>query len=311
MLLGFAACIPAPMVSEPAPAPVPAPVTTPVTAEVVETDAAVPVPPDAEPPAVVAAIDLTDHPPCTTTTELRDVDDATWGPVLRDLARHIEHDGPWLKDELSTAAHESTHLMNTQITRAAFGSASWGQGRVNGFYMLQDCAVIIPEPAVRKSDVATYVPSSMRGLRYDQYVTGQESWDDVPTYIFDEWIAYTNGSAAALELRSMGNWGDRHQDALAGQIEFTIYGLALGMAVRDLDPTYFATQPAFAQLLAWNALRSLDQYRAGKDDPGFPSEEMHRLYAELRAGADGQAMRDFLSATYGVAFTAKLLDLDP
>jgi len=251
------------------------------------------------------AIDLTARPPCVEVKELRDVEHASWGPILRDLARHIEHDGPWLADELSTAAHESTHLMNTQINRAH--NQRWGQA--NAFYALNDCGILMPEPKVRKSDAAAYLPDSMRGLRFAQYITGQESWDDVPTYIFDEWIAYTHGSAAALELRDNGNWGDKRSDALAGQVEFTAYGLALGMAVRDLDPTYFAAETAFVQFVAWNARRSLDQYRAGRDDDRWPSEESHAIYAAMRDSADGAAMRAFVTEVYGADFAATLFDL--
>jgi hypothetical protein len=195
--------------------------------------------------------------------------------------------------------------MNTQINRA-YGQ-TWGQA--NAFYALNDCGILMAEPNVRKSDAAAYLPDSMRGLRFAQYITGQESWDDVPTYIFDEWIAYTHGSAAALELLANGHWGDARQDALAGQVEFTAYGIALGMAVRDLDASYFATETAFVQFIAWNALRSLDQYRAGRDDPHFPSAEQETIYAAMRDGADGAAMRTFLTEVYGAAFTAKLLDL--
>jgi len=256
----------------------------------------------------VAAPDPTAPPPCTPIAPLRpELTDPRWGPVLHDLARHIPNDNPW-HPELPTAAHEATHLMNTVINRSLLP----GQDSVaNGFYVLNDCAVLLREPSTRKRDAAAYVPAALQGFRFAHYVTGQESWDDVPTYIIDEWISYVHGAAAAIELLEGGHLGSGRSDRMAGQVEFTIYGLALGASVRDLDPAYFASSDglAFKQMLAFTARRSLEQFRAYRTRSEFASAGQEKLYEGLRTSADGAPLRAFVADTWGPAFAASLLDL--
>lgn len=55
--------------------------------------------------------------------------------------------------------------------------------------------------------------------------------------------------------------------------------------------------------------RALDQYRAGKDQPAWPSAEQDRLYEALRSDAAGEPMRAFIRDTWGADFLVRLLAL--
>lgn len=268
--------------------------------------------PDAPPVTTASTGDApTDEPAavdpgtCVPVAAVRDVTSDLWGPVLTDLAQHIPDDNPWYLANLVTAAHESTHVVNARIAAA---HAPDDGTRIDGFYLLGDCGVVVREPALRKRDVAPYVPPALRGLRFGVYIT-DPAWDHQPTYILDEWVAYTNGGAAALELVARGQWTTGPQDAMAGQLEFTIYAIALTMAIADRDPDYLAANPAYTALVERTALRALTQFRAGKDLPAFPSEEQDRLYQALRVDPEGEPLRQFCRATWGDGFTRALLDL--
>lgn len=252
---------------------------------------------------VVTAMDLTAQPPCVDLPELRDVDDAAWTPTLRDLARHIPNDNPW-HPQLSTAAHESTHVINSRAYEVA--KATLG-GDVNGFYLLAGCGVILEEPPTQKGDAAAFVPAALRGLRFAHYVEGTD-WAAWSTYLFDEWVAYIHGAAAALELYAAGRWAQR-TDAMAGQLELSIYALGSAMAAQAADPSYLPAHPTYLQFVAWNLVRALDQYRAGAAIAAMPSAEQATLYAELTTGAAGAPLRDFVVATWGDAFARRAFDL--
>jgi hypothetical protein len=116
-----------------------------------------------------------------------------WGTALTDIAQHLplSYGDTYWDSDLMTAGHETTHGINSELRNNYNKTGK----QANGFYVLDDQAAIIVDPKIRKSAVAAYVPTSLRGDRYSTYVTGQTEWDDTPTYLFDEWVAYTNQSA--------------------------------------------------------------------------------------------------------------------
>lgn len=65
--------------------------------------------------------------------------------------------------------------------------------------------------------------------------------------------AYTNGGAAGVEIAKNGNWRGGGRDGVTGQLEFTAYSFALGMAVEKQDPSYFKNHPEFKEYLGLRA----------------------------------------------------------
>lgn len=248
-----------------------------------------------------------DEMACIDYQESRTSSDPSWGLRLTDIAQHLppSYGDQYWDTDLLTAAHETTHGINSDLRNYHNDT---GQ-TVNGFYVLGDCGVIVVEPNLRKSDVIPYLPQALRGYRYDTYITGQTAWDDTPTYIFDEWVAYTNHGDVGVELVEAGLWTYPWQDGVSGSLEFTIYSLALGMAVKALDPTYFSSNQQFREFLAWNARRAMTIFRKGKDMPAFTWDDQDAMYEALRTSGAAADMRQFCRDTWGEPFTNELLGL--
>ena len=230
---------------------------------------------------------------------------SSWGAVLTDVAQHIPEEQLsiyWDSDPV-TAGHETTHSIHAYLRNYRNTTGT----RANGFYVLEDRAVIVREPGIRKSQVASYVPTELRGYRFSLYITGQAEWDDTPLYVFDEWNAYVNGTAVAVDLATSGRWTYGWQDACMGTLEFVIYSLAVGMAVKDKDASYFASYRQFREFLAWNLRRSMQTYTACAVLPDFAWDEQDRLLAALRTSSAAEAMRAFARETFGAAFTNEVL----
>jgi len=233
--------------------------------------------------------------------------DPRWCDVLTDIRNHLpaSYGDYYWDSDLVTAAHETTHGINS-VLRNDYNDTG---DTANGFYALGDRAAIVVEPDIRKSQVNAYVPASLRGPRYQTYLVGQTDWDDTPLYLWDEWVAYTNGAAAGVDLVQCGKWSYGWRDAVMGPLEFTVYALAVGRAVAALDPGYFADYPQFREFLAWNARRAMDLYRAGSQMADFAWTDQDDYYQALRTGGDAEPLRAFARDTYGDAWASQVLGL--
>ncbi len=257
--------------------------------------------PDAAPPGPGSGVDWLDYP------DQQNDSDPTWCEELTDIRNHLpaSYGDYYWDSDLVTAAHETTHGINAHV-RNNYNDT----GEVaNAFYVLGDRAAIVIEPGIRKSQVNAYVPQALRGPRYDLYLEGQTDWDDMPLYLWDEWVAYTNGGVAGVSQVQCGEWNAGWRDAVMGPLEFTVYALAVGMAVKALDPDYFTSYDQFREFLAWNARRAMDTYRAGKDLPDFAWDEQEQFHQTLRTAAGAEAMRAFARDTFGDAWAEEVLGL--
>ncbi|MFO0679060.1 MAG: hypothetical protein U0169_21205 [Polyangiaceae bacterium] len=234
---------------------------------------------------------------------------ATWGSVLTDIANHLpsSYGNQYDDADRITFGHETTHGINSHL-RVNFGTSG---RRHNGFYLLQDRGVTLEEPGIRKSAVARFVPQALRGSRFGTYITGQTAWDDTPLYVFDEWIAYVNGGEVGVDLVKRNLWGSTWRDGVAGQLEFTAYAIALGMAVEAGDPGYFRQNDQFREFLAWNVRRALAVFREGARMTPFTWAEQDAYHELLRSGADAAPLREFLVRTYGSTFVNEVFAISP
>ena len=232
---------------------------------------------------------------------------STWGTALTDIAQHLpaSYGDTYWDSDLLTAGHETTHGINSELRNNYNKTGK----HANGLYVLGDKAVIVVDPNIRKSAIAAYVPKSLQGSRYSLYVTGQIEWDDTPTYIFDEWVAYTNQSAVAVELEQKGMYKYGWQDAVAGELEFVVYSIALAMAVEKGDPTYWASDDGkqFKEFVAWNTRRAMESFRLGMVMPDFKWDLQDKYYAAMKSSTDAQSWRDFAGRLFGDAWAAEVL----
>ena len=233
------------------------------------------------------------------------VTNSGWGSVLTDVMQHCPPSEAYYTDDKVTQAHESTHGIDTHLGLTYTSWVGW-----NAFYVLEGRALLLAEPGIRKAVVAPYVPQRFRRSRYDLYLVNQTAWDDHPLYIWEEWIAYTNGTAAGVDQAQQGLWSGGWRDACMGTLEFVVYGLAVGLAVEELDPEYFEDEPAFRPFLAFSLRRALEVYRECAVISSFAWETQDAYYQDLRSGAVAEPLRAFMRRTYGDEFTEEVLDLE-
>ena len=164
---------------------------------------------------------------------------------------------------------------------------------------------------MRKSEVAPYVPTSLRESRYDMYVDNRESWamawDDRPLYLVDEWVAYTNGSAVGVDQVNHGLWSGGWRDGMMGTIEFTVYAFALAHAVSEKDPAYWASNTQFRAFMAWQAERAMSTYREGADMGSFRWDKQDAYYQRFLESPDAEGLRSFIRQTWGDAFFEQVI----
>ena len=225
--------------------------------------------------------------------------------ALTDIVSHLpaSYGNTYYDSNLVTWGHETSHGINAHV-RNNFNTT----GRnANAFYVLGDRAVVVAEPNIIKRQVGAYVPTGLRASRYSLYIEGQSAWDAQPLYILDEFNAYTNGAAVALDLHKNDLWTYGQQDVLAGMIEFVSYSLALGLAVEEKDSEYFQTYPQFAAYLGFAIERALTTYRAGSAIPDFKQAKQEELLQLLQTGDDGKELRAFAVRLYGQEWVDRVL----
>ncbi len=191
---------------------------------------------------------------------------------------------PYLTSSRPTNAHETTHDLNSMIRNSRRNS--------NGLYVLNGKGIVIENPNIRKSVVAQYIPVSLREYRFKTYITGSPDWDDTPTYILDEFVAYMNGSAVAVEDKKSGK-AVGQVDEMSGTIEFSFYSIALAMAVEKHDPSYWNSNEQFRISMNWLLKRAKDIFDSGKDIPEY-SSRVHQLEQTIKNSPDAEEMRVFI-----------------
>jgi hypothetical protein len=210
--------------------------------------------------------------------------DTFYADVINHYAKRLN------EKAVMTDAHETTHMINNEIR-----NANQSTGRNNGFYLGNDKGMVLLEPAIRKSAVATYVPKPLRGSRYALYVTGQTDWDDRALYIFDEWVAYVNGGRTGVDLVEKNKFKESWTDGVMGLLEFSIYGTAVSMAIAAGDSGYFAKNPQFFVFTKWLLRHAKSIYDKGSVMDAFKWDTQNKLLKTWRESPEAKEMRDFMS----------------
>ena len=204
----------------------------------------------------------------------------TRGLVLDDIDSHLPAGNVYTREsDPVTACHEGTHGVNSDL-RQAYHKA--------GFYVLNDRAVLIDNPAITLTAVAREIPASLRGFCYNLYFVQQlRDWNDTPTYPFDEWTAYTNGAEARLR-QNIPNRNDTVQFCL----EFVPYSICVAKAAHDAG---LPEDPQMKAFIRWQAERCI---RLGSET---------KVSLPNMAAADAADVRDFCRLYFGADWTLKNL----
>ena len=214
---------------------------------------------------------------------IRDVGDL--GPVVTDIESHLPAGHPYRDADRITWTHEGTHGINS-LLRNRYGCPA--------FYVLKNRAVLMQEPtttlAMPWSAVAAKVPPSLRGEVYGLYLIQMQSyWNSQPTYVFDEWVAYTNGAEArqALGIRDRA-------ETVRYMLEFCVYAACVPQAAGSDDPQMRA-------FYKWQVERAVALYRAS----GVKSNYLDRLRTE----PDAALLREYLRGYCGPQWAQRVLRL--
>jgi hypothetical protein len=203
------------------------------------------------------------------------------GPFLADVESRLPPElGTRYRDRNQvTWCHETTHGVQAAL-RNRYGLPAFYPGGGK-------CALVEP-PAVTLTEVAAAVPAQLRGNRYQLYLVSQRrDWERDPLYVWDEWVAYDNGTTTGIELGGRSEAGPS-DDAVAC-IELSGYALAVAAAARRKG---VPVGEQFREFLAWELRRSLRLYARALALPAFswPDRRLERnwrgdpfVVAELRA----------------------------
>lgn len=199
---------------------------------------------------------------------IRNVADPT---IVGDIESHLPAGHPYGDPDLITTVHEGTHGINS-LLRNQYGMPC--------FYLLNNKAARIKEPLTTLNQVALRVPKSLRGDVYHLYlVQMQRYWNRQPSYILDEYVAYTNGAEARERLGIK-----MRTETVDYMLEFSVYATVLAVEQNS---------PELQELLKYQLDRVLRIYQRA----GYISPYMIRL----RGANDDEATRfkTFAAAYYG------------
>lgn len=166
--------------------------------------------------------------------------------------------------------------------------------KLNALYCLNGNILLVREPNITIRHVIKYIPKNLQSYRYELYFVKQlPDWNDVPTYILDEWIAYILGSKCAVEDHQKGI-NTHRSDAVSGCLDFSIYATAFAMAVKEHDPDYWSKYPEFKETIRYHLIQAEKTLGQGLDIREFNSEKQDILYNSLLNDDASKNIRDFL-----------------
>lgn len=228
------------------------------------------------------------------------------GKILSDIECHMPAGHIYKDKDKITWGHETSHGLASNIRmKFSRGYGAWQAccgkpvfksfARINGFYLLNDRAVIINEPNTTIKEVARLVPNSLKGGVYNLYMVSQAgSWNDTPLYVFDEWIAYANGSAVRADLKIQSR-----AETVKYMLEFNVYAICVGWESKTEDKQ-------FKTFLKWHLKRSMELVKANRESGGDLSES-DAYWEKVKASPDAEEFRQFTRRYLGEQWTKHVL----
>lgn len=213
------------------------------------------------------------------------------GSVLSDIRSHVNDGGYYNDSDLITAAHETTHGINSNVRNQLYDGRS-----INAFYCLDGRACVLFEPKTRIEVVAKNVPPSLRGSVYKLYLVEQAAsgWGDRPLYLLDEWVSYTNGSATRKDLKIVSR-----AETVRYMFEFNVYVLTLLMVLNEKESNYDSED--LSTFVRWNIERSMSIYDKEK--------EAEQYLQSFQTVSDAESLRLFVKKKYGDKWASKFLGI--
>lgn len=194
----------------------------------------------------------------------------------------------------STNVHETIHGINNTISNLRKGYRAFfvGYGR----------AVWIKEPNITMNDIIPYIPQSVKGYRYDLYFVSQiKSWNNVALYPIDEWSAYIGGAESSVDDYHNQDFDIKTNfDNVSGSLEFSVYCIALSMAIKERDSNYWQENDNFKNCMILFLNKAEKVFFEGKDI--FRSNNQNDIIYNLQTHKDCDSMRKFIYQEFNGIF---------
>lgn len=208
--------------------------------------------------------------------------------IHNDVMSHCEK--PSKGNGRYTDVHETSHFISSALRKGRMG--------YNGFYILDNNAVIVKEPPTTIGEVAEYVPSNLRGYRYKLYFVEQRRyWDEQPLYIMEEWNCYILGGICAVDDYNNKRELER-TDAVSGMFEFLVYSTALAMCIQDKCPEYWKLNNNFKEFFQNRLDISSRVFKIGREVPQFVSLSSDKLYQTWHNSDEGKEFQNFIDDNF-------------
>jgi len=228
------------------------------------------------------------------------------GVVLTDIDSRMPDRHIYRDNDRVTWGHETSHGIASRLRMAQDGFRAGNgttvkttagldvfksTGRENAFYVLLGRSIRLTEPDVTLADVARAVPRSLRGRIYNLYLVQQQrDWNDTPLYVFDEWVAYTNGADVRYDEGIAGR-----DEAVDHMVEMMAYGLTLATMTDD---------PKLEDFARWQALRAVQLFGIAED---YDSDRGAATIHAMRTAADAERWRAEVREALGDEWTQMTL----
>lgn len=212
---------------------------------------------------------------------------------LVDINTHIPvHNIYESEDDLG---HERTHGINSLLRQRHPGNAA--------FYVLENRYIVLKNTRFRKTHVAGFIGNDYlkNNTLFPLYVLDRD-WDDTPSHLIDEWVAYTNGSTVRLDYARSRNWpySNSRRETISNMLLFNFYVTAFVQAVDRYDPSY-VDKEQLHEFIYWNIKRTFAIYKESLSYPELRDKTSDFYYTEFirrfvnETKTDGESVQPVLS----------------
>ena len=206
------------------------------------------------------------------------------------------------QDSRRINVHETSHGITSHLRNLYSKALS---KKLNVFYVLNSSCIVLEESNISMHLVTKYIPPDLRSYRYNLYfVKNIVDWNDMPSYIIDEWNSYILGSKSAVEDYNNGILNER-VDAVSGCLDFSIYAICFAMAVKEHDNEYWKTYPQFKNTIKFLLIEAEKTFGEGMNIENFRNSSQEKLHKNLKNSPDATKIRAFLKEEFDNIFIDK------
>jgi len=206
------------------------------------------------------------------------------------------------QDSRRINVHETSHGITSHLRNLYSKALS---KKLNVFYVLNSRCIVLEESNISMHLVTKYIPPDLRSYRYNLYfVKNIVDWNDMPSYIIDEWNSYILGSKSAVEDYNNGILNER-VDAVSGCLDFSIYAICFAMAVKEHDNEYWKTYPQFKNTIKFLLIEAEKTFGEGMEIENFRNSSQEKLYENLKSSPNAAKIRAFLKEEFDNIFIDK------